>query len=262
MDGCTLAPAWASSPAGDVRGSDCVARTPPTPRETCLCAPSRRHRPHWPTGGTPGEATDAAVATSTALAGHGVAATPSRPPSRVWAWVARLGCAPLRKTMLVIGLPRLSLRSPGLWIGAASLRRGQGRCWEGRRRRREFGRNITTSVAMEIPGRNLPGRACLQGQEPVVTNSAVALGRMDADSVPIAYGALQPGTAVQTSDGREFGTVVAVLVDAPVDVFDGINVETPEGMRFVDADQIGRIFTTYVRTTLSLDETEILPGPH
>jgi hypothetical protein len=84
---------------------------------------------------------------------------------------------------------------------------------------------------------------------------------MDADSVPIAYGALQPGTAVQTSDGREFGTVVAVLVDAPVDVFDGINVETPEGMRFVDADQIGRIFTTYVCTSLSWDETANLPGP-
>ena len=49
---------------------------------------------------------------------------------------------------------------------------------------------------------------------------------MDAEPFPIAYGALQPGTPVQTSDGREFGTVAAVLVDEPVDVFDGINVET------------------------------------
>jgi hypothetical protein len=61
---------------------------------------------------------------------------------------------------------------------------------------------------------------------------------MDAEPFPIAYGALQPGTPVQTSDGREFGTVAAVLVDEPVDVFDGINVETSAGTRFVDADQV------------------------
>ena len=84
---------------------------------------------------------------------------------------------------------------------------------------------------------------------------------MNAEPVPIAYAALQPGTPVQTDDGREFGTVAEVLVDAPVDVFDGLNVETPGGTRFVDADQIGRIFTTYVCTTLSWDEAANLPGP-
>jgi hypothetical protein len=84
---------------------------------------------------------------------------------------------------------------------------------------------------------------------------------MDAEPVPIAYAALQPGTPVQTSDGREFGTVAAVLVDAPVDVFDGINVDTAQGPRFVDADQIGRIFTTYVCTTLSWEEAAQLPLP-
>lgn len=84
---------------------------------------------------------------------------------------------------------------------------------------------------------------------------------MDAEPFPIAYGALQPGTPVQTSDGREFGTVAAVLVDEPVDVFDGINVETSAGTRFVDADQVDRIFTTYVTTTLSWEQTTNLPGP-
>ena len=84
---------------------------------------------------------------------------------------------------------------------------------------------------------------------------------MDTQPVPIAYTALQRGTPVQTSDGREFGTVTAVLVDEPVDVFDGINVETPEGTKFVDADHIGRIFTTYVGTTLSWDEAANLPAP-
>ena len=84
---------------------------------------------------------------------------------------------------------------------------------------------------------------------------------MDAEPFPIAYGALQPGTPVQTSDGREFGTVAVVLVDEPVDVFDGINVETSAGTRFVDADQVDRIFTTHVTTTLSWDQTANLPGP-
>lgn len=85
---------------------------------------------------------------------------------------------------------------------------------------------------------------------------------MDTEPVPIAYAALQPGTPVQTSDGRPFGTVQAVLVDEPVDVFDGINVTIGDGVRFVDADQIGSIFTTYVCTTLSWDEAANLPGPH
>jgi hypothetical protein len=85
---------------------------------------------------------------------------------------------------------------------------------------------------------------------------------MDTEPVPIAYTALQRGTPVQTSDGREFGTVTAVVVDEPVDVFDGINVETPQGARFVDADQVGQIFTTYVRTSLSWEATASLPGPH
>ena len=73
----------------------------------------------------------------------------------------------------------------------------------------------------------------------------------EAHDHPIAYTALQPGTPVQTSDGQHFASVQAVLVDEKVSVFDGIVVQTAEGTRFVDADQIGSIYTTYVRTTLS-----------
>src|SRR4051794_9860912 len=78
---------------------------------------------------------------------------------------------------------------------------------------------------------------------------------------PIAYTALQPGTAVQTNDGHHFATVQAVLVDEKVSVFDGIVVETAEGSRFVDADQIVSIYTTYVRTTLSAEQAADLPPP-
>jgi hypothetical protein len=78
---------------------------------------------------------------------------------------------------------------------------------------------------------------------------------------PIAYTALRPGTPVQTSDGHPFGSVQSVLVDELVSVFDGIVVETAEGRRFVDADQIGSIWTTHVRTTLSAEQAADLPLP-
>lgn len=83
----------------------------------------------------------------------------------------------------------------------------------------------------------------------------------DAAGHPIAYTALQPGTPVQTSAGEPFATVRAVLVDEKVSVFDGIVVQTTEGTRFVDADQIDSIYTTYVRTTLSAEQVADLPVP-
>ena len=83
----------------------------------------------------------------------------------------------------------------------------------------------------------------------------------DTPDHPIAYTALQPGTPVQTSSGHEFATVQAVLVDEKVSVFDGIVVQTAEGARFVDADQVSSIYTTYVRTTLSTEEAGNLPLP-
>lgn len=78
---------------------------------------------------------------------------------------------------------------------------------------------------------------------------------------PIAYTALQSGTSVQTIDGTPFATVLTVLVDEKVAVFDGVVVETVEGRRFVDADQIASIFTSHVRTTLSATEAENLSPP-
>ncbi|HET9421508.1 MAG TPA: hypothetical protein VFO49_10250 [Nocardioides sp.] len=83
----------------------------------------------------------------------------------------------------------------------------------------------------------------------------------EAHEHPIAYTALQQGTPVQTSDGHQFATVRAVLVDEKVSVFDGIVVQTEEGTRFVDADQIASIYTTYVRTTLSAEQAANLPPP-
>jgi hypothetical protein len=83
----------------------------------------------------------------------------------------------------------------------------------------------------------------------------------DASDHPIAYTALKSGTPVQTSDGYQFALVQAVLVDEKVSVFDGIVVQTAEGPRFVDADQIGSIYTSHVRTTLSAEQVVNLPVP-
>lgn len=85
---------------------------------------------------------------------------------------------------------------------------------------------------------------------------------MDDEGDPIAYTALQPGTAVLTADGQRFAAVVAVLVDEKVSVFDGIVVATLDGARrFVDADQVRSISTTQVRTTLSAEQAADLPSP-
>ena len=83
----------------------------------------------------------------------------------------------------------------------------------------------------------------------------------DVPEHPIAYTALEAGTPVRTSDGQPFGTVRSVLVDEKVSVFDGIVVETAQGTRFVDADQVGTIFTTYVGTTLTAEQAANLPEP-
>jgi len=84
---------------------------------------------------------------------------------------------------------------------------------------------------------------------------------MSDESVPIAYTALAPGTPVQTSDGHQFGSVETVLVVEEVAVFDGIVVKCHEGIRFVDADFVGAIFTSHVVTTLSQEQAANLPLP-
>ena len=83
----------------------------------------------------------------------------------------------------------------------------------------------------------------------------------DVPDHPIAYTALQPGTPVQTSDGHRFATVESVLIDEKVSVFDGIVVQTAEATRFIDADQISSIYTSCVRTRLTLEQAANLPLP-
>lgn len=79
---------------------------------------------------------------------------------------------------------------------------------------------------------------------------------------PISYEALEVGTPVLASSGTQFGTVEHVLQIPELDLFDGIAVKTPHGLRFVDRDQVGEITTTFVRCTLTDEEAASLPPPH
>ena len=62
----------------------------------------------------------------------------------------------------------------------------------------------------------------------------------DDDGVAIAYDACA-GTPVVDSDGAQVGTVHEVLDNKREHIFDGIVVSTPDGRRFVDAPEVGRI---------------------
>ena len=78
---------------------------------------------------------------------------------------------------------------------------------------------------------------------------------------PISYMGLEVGTPVLSASGNQFGTVHHVLQAPELDLFDGISVKTPHGLRFVGRDQITDITTTMVRCSLTDEETASLPAP-
>ncbi len=84
---------------------------------------------------------------------------------------------------------------------------------------------------------------------------------MTDDAEPIAYSALPKGVPLLAQSGEQFGTVEHVLEIPEEDLFDGIVVDTPAGLRFVDRDQIGEITTAYVRCLLTDEEASTLPEP-
>ncbi len=81
------------------------------------------------------------------------------------------------------------------------------------------------------------------------------------DETPIAYTALEAGTPVLAADGTEVGRVEHVLQDPSIDLFDGLAVKTDAGLRFVDADLVGRITASSVHTTLPSADPSNLPEP-
>jgi hypothetical protein len=78
---------------------------------------------------------------------------------------------------------------------------------------------------------------------------------------PISYLALGPGTAVYAAGRERIGTVERVLYVEAEDVFDGIVIQTQDGLRFVDADQVDQIYERCVITTLTPEQASRLPLP-
>src|SRR4029077_4328168 len=66
---------------------------------------------------------------------------------------------------------------------------------------------------------------------------------------------------VYSSGKEQIGTVERVLFVQEEDVFDGIVIQTSGGPRFVDSDQVDRIYERCVITTLSPEDARSLPPP-
>jgi hypothetical protein len=80
-----------------------------------------------------------------------------------------------------------------------------------------------------------------------------------SDEHAISYKLLTPGTSVVTSDGEPAGTVERVLENAAEHIFDGLDLRTPHGPRFVDAPEVARITNVKVELLIGADEVAALP---
>jgi hypothetical protein len=81
------------------------------------------------------------------------------------------------------------------------------------------------------------------------------------DGHAISYKALRRGTPVRSSDGVEVGKVRRVLDNTRENIFDGVVVETKQGMRFVDAPEVARIAELAVTLTITAEEVAELSPP-
>ena len=83
--------------------------------------------------------------------------------------------------------------------------------------------------------------------------------RSDDHGDPIAYTALQPGTAIVAADDIELGTVERVIENKKEHIFDGIVMRTGNGLLWIDAPEVARITETMVTLTIDAAEAASLP---
>jgi hypothetical protein len=81
------------------------------------------------------------------------------------------------------------------------------------------------------------------------------------DGHAISYKVLKRGTPVRSSDGVQIGTVRRVHEIAREHLFDGIDVQTDGGLRFVDAPEVQHIAERGVTLSISAAEAAELPEP-
>jgi hypothetical protein len=98
--------------------------------------------------------------------------------------------------------------------------------------------------------------------QPLVPGSTMLAGMQTG--APISYEALEPGTPVFSSDEVQVGRVAHVLYDESVDIFDGIVIDEhlgSGGHRFIDSEEVHRIYEHAVILTLDRAQSEHLPEP-
>jgi hypothetical protein len=76
-----------------------------------------------------------------------------------------------------------------------------------------------------------------------------------------SYLAVPRGIPVFAASGKEIGRVKKVLSVPVKNVFDGIVIRTPNGDRFVDAPEVGRIYERALCTTLTDEQAATLQIP-
>jgi hypothetical protein len=82
------------------------------------------------------------------------------------------------------------------------------------------------------------------------------------DGSAVHYTAVQRGVPVYGSDEVEVGKVDEVLDNYREHIFDGIVMETPDGvLRFVDAPEVARTAERAVTLTITSEEAAELPPP-
>ena len=79
---------------------------------------------------------------------------------------------------------------------------------------------------------------------------------LDDDGHAISFQVLPRGTPVRSSDGVQLGTVRRVHEAKREHIFDGIDVDTPDGLRFLDAPEVARIAERAVTTTFAAGEKD------
>jgi hypothetical protein len=76
-----------------------------------------------------------------------------------------------------------------------------------------------------------------------------------------SWEALEPGTPVISSDGRQIGTVKEVIAAADEDIFEGVIAHTSAGERYVDEEIIGDIYDHAVELKIDAAAAGELPPP-
>jgi hypothetical protein len=79
---------------------------------------------------------------------------------------------------------------------------------------------------------------------------------LEDDGHAVSFLALRRGTPVRSADGMTLGKVRRVHEAKREHIFDGIDVDTPDGLRFLDAPEVARIAERWVTTTFPAAEKD------